>query len=156
MFSMIQKNFCDIIEWDPLGRWGRITKSEDNLTNKDILPWAFSFGLRSWSISTSYSKSINPGINRSGSVRACCRRLSLWRIKILDEALNLLMPPHPVGFVMAYPARSIWCITLGKGKGVVVFRVSSFLADSATEATFIKSAGHSRPSDKERPVAGTS
>lgn len=58
-----------------------------------ILPWAFSFGLQSWSISASYSKSINPSINRSGSVRACCGRLSLWRIKTSDEALNLLISP---------------------------------------------------------------
>lgn len=152
MFSLIQKNFCNVIEWDPLGRQGRISKSSDYLSNKDILPWAFSFGTQPWSISTSYGKSINPGINRSGSVNACCRRLSLWWIKTSDEAVNLLML-FSVGFVAAHPARSIWCVVLGKGKGFVALRVlaSSFHADAATEArgrfteaTFIKPAGGPR------------
>lgn len=85
------KEFLQCIEWDHLGRQGRISKSMDYLSNKDILPWAFSFGIQSWSISTSYGKSINPSINCSGSVSACCRWLSLWRIKTPDEALNLLI-----------------------------------------------------------------
>lgn len=74
------------------------------MRKKDILPWAFSFGLQSWSISASYSKSINPSINRSSNVRACCGQRSLWTIKTSDEALNLLTFP-PVGFVMALPSQ---------------------------------------------------
>lgn len=159
---MIQKNFCNIIEWDPLGRWGRIGKSEDYLRKKDILPWAFSFGLQSWSISASYSKSINPSINRSSNVRACCGQRSLWTIKTSDEALNLLTFP-PWGLSWLYPARSIWCVTPGKEERVVVLRVSSFHAGAVTEAKgkfaevmFTKPTGHPHQTDKEGLVTGTS
>lgn len=105
-------------KWDPLGRQGRISKTVDYLGNKDILPWAFSFGIQSWSISTSYSKSINSSINHSRSVSACCRRLSLWRIKTSDETLNLLIfAPYMVCY--GSPSQiNLMRSTWGRGKGL--------------------------------------
>lgn len=158
------KEFLQCIEWDLLGRQGRISKSVDYLSNKGILPWAFSFGIQSWSILTSYSKLINPSINLRESVSAWCMWLSLWRIKTSDEALNLLIF-SPVRLVMVHPARSIWCISLRKGERVVALGVlvSSFHVDATTEAkrrfaegTSIKPAGHPQYTDKEGLVTGTS